>query len=377
MPKEYFGLDSAKELATILRQLKAQKIFLVTGKRAYHSSGASEVLDPILASYEVAIFNDFEENPKIEEVKKGIELFKQSGADVVLAVGGGSPIDMAKLINILAAQGGNPSDYIRGESKITNPDKPIIAIPTTSGTGSEATHFAVVYINGQKYSLHDDHILPDYAIVDPKLTFSLSPEITAATGMDALSQAIESYWSIQSTEESKSYSRESITLAIANLAMAVNEPTNDVRIAMSKAAHLAGKAINIAKTTAPHAISYALTSNFGVPHGHAVGVFLPGLLAYNSEVGDDDISDRRGLGYVRQTMEEIFSLLGAENADGARNKLIDLMKKIGLETRLGHLGLKSTEDIELIVNNVNSERAGNNPRALTSDFIRDLCKQLF
>jgi alcohol dehydrogenase len=377
MQQEYFGLGSIKKIKEILQQLKAQNIFLVTGKNSYKLSGAEAGLADILKDYQVIRFDDFVTNPKLEDVEIGVDMFKRDNFDVVVAIGGGSAIDIAKLINIFAANSQSPADYIKGVAKIELPGKPLVAIPTTSGTGSEATHFAVVYIDKTKYSVADDSLIPSYAIIDPELTFTSSPSLTAATGMDALAQAIEAYWSVKSDDLSKKYAAEAIPLAFNNLAAAVDNPNLENRSAMSKASNLAGKAINISKTTAPHAISYALTSNFGVPHGHAVGVFLPGLLAYNSEVGDDDIFDRRGLGYVRQTMKEIFSFLEAENADGARNKLIDLMKKIGLETRLGHLGLKPDEDVELIVSNVNLERASNNPRALTNSFIRDLCKQLF
>src|SRR5207248_4789041 len=126
-----------------------------------------------------------------------------------------------------------------------------------------------------KYSVCHEFLLPDIAIVDPILTHKMSPRLTAITGMDALSQAIESYWSIHSTEESKGYAREAIRIIVDQLPKAVNEPTNDSRLAMARASHLAGKAINVTRTTAPHALSYALTSRFGVPHGQAVSLTLP------------------------------------------------------------------------------------------------------
>ena len=127
------------------------------------------------------------------------------------AVGGGSVIDTAKMIKIFSANKGNPESYIRGEKEIEKSGPPMVAVPTTSGTGSESTHFAVVYIGKTKYSLaHKEHVLPEYAIVDPKFTYCLPKRITAETGIDALGQAIESYWAVGSTDESKGYAREAI-----------------------------------------------------------------------------------------------------------------------------------------------------------------------
>jgi len=268
--EEYFGIGSIENLPDILTRLNAKKILLVTGKHSYVTSGAKKILDKLLRSFAVTQLNDFTENPKLEEIEKGIREYKDFECDAVIAVGGGSIIDTAKSINILAWQKENPKSIIQGHAKISKKGKKFIAIPTTSGARSEATHFAVVYIDKNKYSLANEFILPDIAIIDPQFTFKLNSLITAASGIDALCQAIESFWCVNSNEESKKYSRESIALIFENLNSAVNSAAEKNRINMSKAANLAGRAINITKTTAPHAISYSMTSYFGVPHGEAV-----------------------------------------------------------------------------------------------------------
>ena len=140
----------------------------------------------------------------------------------------------------------------------------------------------------------------------------MPPTITADTGLDALCQAIESLWSVQSTSESIDYATQSIRLAWKHLEAAVLHPCEEDRRAMSQAAHLAGKAINISKTTAPHAISYTITSKFGVAHGRAVALTLGALLAFNGEISDADCTDDRGAEYVRQTVHTIVNLLGFE-----------------------------------------------------------------
>ena len=243
-------MNSAEQLQDILQKEHPQKIFLVADG-AYEKSGAKGKFAPLFDNYEVVPFLDIRENPTIEQVKNGIEAFLKSQADLVVAIGGGSVIDTAKALNLLAAQDGDPVLYVKKEQEIANSGKPLVAIPTTAGTGAEATHVAVVYIDRIKYSISHAFLLPNYAIVDAALTHSLPPRVTAVTGMDALSQAIEAYWSINATDESKEYSKEAIGLILPNLAIAVGSPTPEAREAMAQGAYLSGKAINIAKEIIP------------------------------------------------------------------------------------------------------------------------------
>jgi alcohol dehydrogenase class IV len=244
------------------------------------------------------------------------------------------------------------------------------AIPTTAGSGSEATHFAVVYVDGTKYSLASQALRPRAAFIDPALTCSMTPAMTATTGMDAFAQAVESYWSVHSTEHSKRLARRAISLALRHLATAVHAPTAAARWGMSKAAHLAGKAIDVTRTTGAHAISYPLTSYFGIPHGHAVGLTLGQWLLYNSEVNEGDVVDPRGAGYVRQTVAELVEMMGCADAADGCARIEQLARTVGLETRLSCLGVSRADVDTLIVPNVNAERAGNNPRALTDTGLR-------
>jgi len=190
--------------------------------------------------------------------------------------------------------------------------------------------------------------------------------------MDALSQAIESYWCIDSTEESKDYARKAIKLIMGNLIDAVDNPTRESREAMAEASFLAGKAINISRTTACHAIAYPITSYFGVPHGHAVALTLAQMLVYNSKVTEKDILDKRGINYVHETLKEIAGLIGADDIQDANKRITSLMEEIGLKTRLSEIGVKTDEDIEIIIKNgFNPQRVNNNPRLLTEETLRN------
>lgn len=374
--EEYYGIGSIKHLSGILSKLNSKKIFLVTGKKSYETSGSKDVLEKLIKGYEVFHFNDFTENPKLEDIEKGIKLYKNSMPDVVIAIGGGSVIDIAKSVNIIAAQNEDTDQLIKGKAKITNEGKPLIAIPTTAGAGSEATHFAVVYIGKEKYSIAHEYILPDKVILDPEFTFNLKPEITATSGIDALCQAVESDWSVNSNEDSKRYSSEAIKLIFENLESAVNNPSADNRSKMLTASNLAGKAINITKTTAPHAISYSLTSYFGVPHGQAVSLTLGEFLEYNYNVTEKDSTVSENAEYIKRSIDELIKLMGCSNVTDAKLKISELMKSIGLKTRLSELNIKTTEDLKIIIDNVNLERLQNNPRALTGENLENILRKI-
>lgn len=354
-----------EDLNKILDGYKPNRIFLVI-KKSYELSGAKKIIDPILEPYEIVRFSDFTPNPKLDEIKKGIEIFKKESPDVMIAVGGGSSIDTAKLINCLSAQPYTPEDYIIRKKKLQNKGKPLIVIPTTAGTGSEATHFATVYVDKTKYSLEHKYVLPNHYILEPKFTMSLPPEITASTGIDALCQCIESYWSVNSTEESKKYAKEGIKLIINNLEKVVKEPDMESREAMMKAANLSGKAINISKTTASHAISYPLTSYFGIPHGQAVGLTIGSMLVFNYNVNEKDCLDGRGVNYVKKTIKEIIELLGYSSGEEAKKEIEYLMKNIGLKNELNEF------DVSVINNNIKLDRLKNNPRKINSNQIKTI-----
>jgi alcohol dehydrogenase class IV len=312
----------------------------------------------------------------MDDIERGLSLFQRASRDLILAVGGGTAIDTAKLIAIVSAQTSSPLDIVLGREKIRTPGLPVMALPTTAGTGSEVTHFAVVYVDDHKHSLAHPTMRPAYAIVDPELTYSMPPEITTATGLDAFSQAVESMWSVHATDKSKTHSREAIRLALKHLPEAVHRPKPLCRHAMSRASHLAGRAIDVTRTTAPHAISYTMTSQFGVPHGLAVALTLGATLVYNSRVTDEDCQSQRGAEHVRRAIDEVGVLLGSRDAESSRQRITKLMESLEAPTRLRDVGIRTPADRELLVNNVNLERLANNPRKLTPEALAQIIESI-
>ena len=367
---------AVETVQSLLDDRAVRSVFIVADRTAYDESGAKMYIESALQGRGHVIFDDFAPNPKYADVIRGVKFWHAHPGDMMIAIGGGSAIDMAKLIGICGTHRGQYRELLTGNIPIRNKAAPLIAIPTTAGTGSEATHFAVVYVEEQKYSVAHANVLPDYAVIDPNLTTNLPPAITAHTGLDALSQAVESLWSVNATAQSRVFASEALTLVLDNLEAAVHRPTLDVRANMCRAAHLSGKAINISKTTAPHAISYTLTSQFDVPHGLAVALTLGAVLIYNNGVTSGDCWHPKGVAQVQKDIRDINRLIGVASSEEARKHIDDLISAIGCPTHLRQVGVDTDTDLETLVQNVNTERLKNNPRALSQFDLRRILKEI-
>lgn len=345
--KYFFGNDALANLQREIHQNSYRRVLLLRGKLSYEVCGAKMAFCEIFSfeQCQVTEWRDFQENPKIEDVERGLQLLQSKGADVIVAVGGGSVIDMAKLIRFHYSYSGDLTgkDFIRTKDLI-----PLMAVPTTAGTGSEATHFAVCYKNKVKYSVEHDDILPDVACVYPQFTYSNSPYLTACTGFDALAQAIESYWNKNATTESERYAIQALEKLWHPLGKLSNGfLTEGDRDSLAEGAYWAGRAINITKTTAPHAFSYAFTTFCSYPHGHAVALTFPFFmdLNCNTNVSKDN----------HYKINKLLDVLGMDR-DTCKNKMQTYIECIGLKYR-GTKGLPLRE----LLDQVNLQRLGNNP----------------
>lgn len=361
-------------LGEVLESLGSRSVLVVARPNSYALSGAKEKIEPFLQDRNVATFSDFRTNPRVEDVERGVALLHELQQEnevppVVIGVGGGSAMDMAKLVAIFAFQAKPATECMAEGLPFSATGCPVVAIPTTSGTGSEVTHFATMYVGTAKHSVAHESIRPTIAIVDSELTMSLPPAITAYTGLDAICQAVESMWAVRSTEASRSNARQAITMALGALEDAVNHSTPESRTAMAHAAYLAGLAIDVSRTTASHAMSYGMTIRWDVPHGHAVALTLGDLLLFNSQVAEDDVNDPRGAQAVRDGINEICEIFGCSSPEEARDFFRSLLVKVGLPNRLSEVGIEAKADKEWLASSVNLERLGNNPRHLKHEQI--------
>jgi len=258
--------------------------------------------------------------------------------DLVIAAGGGNILDTAKSASVLANNPGLAEDYLVTKTKaISLQGIPLVTIPTTSGTGSEVTPWATVWDtkNQKKYSLASPLMFSKLAFVDPKLTFNLPPEITASTGMDALTQAIEAYWSKNHNPVSDALALEAIRLIFACLEKAVKKPEKKIREMMSQGSLFSGLAFSNTKTTICHSVSYPITIRWAIPHGQAVAISLPQMILYS-------------LPALGKRQEPLLMAFGVKNEKEAAVKVSLLMEKIGLSTHFSELGIKS-KDLDIIV----------------------------
>jgi len=375
--REFFGFNAIFKLKDLCDEYKPKHIFLVTGQKSFFLSGAEKKIRSILEKIAFTRFDSFSVNLNISEVRQGIVLFKKVNPDLVIAIGGGSAIDMAKIVNVLSAHGGEPEEYIIGSKKLEKSGKTLIAIPITAGTGSDATYFATIYIDKTKYSLGDRYLtMPTVSIVDPSLTESMPKYLTASTGLDALCQGVESMWSINSTDESRKYAKESVSIAFKNIEKAVNNPSKDARLNMAKAAHLSGKAINISKTTACHSISYPITSYFGVSHGHSVALTIPSFIEFNGRVSEKDCNDSRGAHFVKKQMHEIIRLMDCKDDQDAKNRFQKMMMELGVKTKFSELKINKKGVALIIEKGFTPERMNNNPRKVTREDLKVILEEL-
>lgn len=348
-------------LPGILQEVGCQKLFLVIDS-SYQFLNIKDVIEAL--SVEKVKYSDFTPNPLYGQVCKGIDLFKENRCDAILAVGGGSAIDVAKCIKLaVLAEKGNAAiipPLVSHWVPIDGAKIPFIAIPTTAGTGSESTHNAVMYYEGAKQTVTNDGVLPDYAILEPSVLKTLPLYQKKCTMMDALCQGIESWWSVNSSEESCEYSRKTIELIMANWRKYIFENEDDAAAQIMLAANYGGRAINITATTAAHAFSYKITSMYKLPHGHAVAVGLPVIWKYM--IGNfDHCIDFRGMDYLEGIFKDISAAMGCDNPMEAIELFEKMMKEMGLANPVAG---NREEELKMLSTSVNPVRLKNNPIAI-------------
>lgn len=342
-----------------LQHLGCSRFLLVCGKTFQQGILFSHLKDIGIPFSE---FDNFKPNPLYEDVCRGLDVFREQRCDVVVAIGGGSAMDVAKCIKLYSPMESG-RDYL--SQTPSDSEIPLIAIPTTAGTGSESTQYAVIYKDGVKQSVHHRSILPDIAILDSTLLTSLPLYQKKCTLLDALCQAIESLWSVNATERSQLIAQQSIKEIINHYRDYLQNDSNAARQIM-RAANQAGQAIAITQTTAPHAMSYKLTSIYGIPHGHAVALCLPEVWDYmNSHSPVDENLNLR--------FKTIADSLGCENIESGIKRFRDLLLELDIKAPL----LGNETNLDILTASVNTTRLKNNPIPLSYSTLYQLYKQLF
>jgi alcohol dehydrogenase len=279
-----FGAGTLNHLGEIAASLGGQRVLLVSDAGIVAAGHVERAVRSLYqAKVMVRVFDSVEENPTTVHVDRGLRAAQSFKPDMIVGLGGGSSMDCAKGVNFLLSNGGTMQNYW-GINKATAPMLPMIAIPTTAGTGSEAQSFALITdpATHQKMACGDSKALPRVAILDPELTATQPPRVAAATGIDAVAHAVETCATTKRTEVSRRFSRAAWQLLESSFEQSMRDPTNiGAREQMQVGAHLAGAAIENSMLGAAHALANALTAQFGIVHGVAVGLMLPHVIRFN------------------------------------------------------------------------------------------------
>jgi len=340
-------LNGYQHIAKALQEVASKRYMLVCD--------ASFPFLPIKDEFHpVVVFNEFTSNPLYEQVCKGVSLFNENQCDAIVAVGGGSTIDVGKCIKLYCKM--NPKEnFLQQEYKDSK--VPLIAIPTTAGTGSESTRYAVIYFEGKKQSVTHESIIPNYAILEPTLLKTLPLYQKKCTMLDAMCQCIESLWSVNSTEESMLYAKMGLQMIIDHWHGYIEDNNEEDAYDIMMAANYGGRAINISQTTAPHAMSYKLTSMYGLPHGHAVALCLPEVWMYMLEHPEKCI-DPRGQEHLDFIFEWLGQIMQCDSAYKGLMMFRAVMFSLGMQKPQSK---NREQELEVLTHSVNPIRLKNNP----------------
>lgn len=340
---------------------KFARVLLITGQRSFNWFDEKKLVERISGTAEIFRWSHARPNPEFSNLIHGLQVVSMFNPEVVLGIGGGSVLDTAKLLAALHGKKSSELDNVTSATvELSARNTRLVLVPTTAGSGAEATHFSVLYRDGRKYSIVGGGLLPDCVFLDPHLVVSGEPEQLAASGLDALCQCIESIWAKSATAESQQRAVEGLRAISHSLESFVQGDTSKAKD-IQWGSHLSGHAINVTKTTAPHALSYFLTSNFGVPHGIAVASTIGYFIDNHTQVSrlssssHDDLSEsiriirdslhlnrysqateyfqslffRLGLGEPRSYWPETSALkaewIGSADADRLRNHPLPLV----------------------------------------------------
>lgn len=380
MPKKtYFGVGAVKKVRETVKDFSAFNVFIVTDRGVINAGLVAPLIEDLSSTRtKTSIFDETEPEPTVESIGKALEALEKAGdVDLLVAVGGGSVMDTAKCVNIVAINGGSILDY---EDGIENPRPirkllPFIAIPTTAGTGSEASMWAVFIDTKRKLKTGawDPKLIADVAILDPSMTRTMPPSLTAATGIDALTHAIEAYVSIYANPVTDAFSVQAIKLIAENLRTAVKDGENmEARTNMILASFMAGSAFSNSSLGIVHTMAEAMGGFYRIPHGITNALMLPHVMEFNLTANVEKFAK------IAEFMEENVKNLDVNQASKKSVSAVkNLSKDIGLPQTLKEVGVKR-EDIPALVEIAYKwANESGNPREVSEEQLRELYKKAY
>ena len=350
-------VNSAEDIKKFINDKSFKKIFVLCGKKSFVTSGAENLFKKLIIDKEIKLFYKKSELPILEELIQIINDIKNFKPDLILAVGGGAVIDYAKIANVVDVREDLADLIVNYSYPFKKKYTKLTVIPTTAGSGAEVTSNAVIYVDGIKHSFESELLIPDNFFLIPEFLISAPNKIKASAGFDAIAQALESLVSKKSNDQSVEYASKSLRVSVNSFISFVNNPNMKNATEMSIAANLAGKAISISKTTAPHAASYPFTSLFDISHGHAVSLFFERFFKFNY----DNLDKSETSFDLKKRFDLIFNLFDVQNINDFNSKISLIKNQAKLEDNLIKLDINIQQSSENIFKGINLLRLGNNP----------------
>lgn len=363
----YFGRRVIEKLPGIVKKKKSKNILFVIGNSSLENKAIQKILQKVQQLSKITIYPHVIKKSDYKTIDTLTNFCRKYRFDCIIAIGGGAILDTAKCAAILASHQGLVKEFVETKTKKLGKRKiSFFAFPTTSGTGSEVTPWATVWAdNKKKYSLTSPEMFADVAFVDPQLTDSLPSLVTAESGIDALCQAIESYWNVNHNPTSDKYALEAIKIIIDSLKATVTHPTQKSRDEMAYGSLLGGLAFSNTQTTICHAVSYPMTSHYGVPHGQATSITLPLFINYTLPI----------LPKLRQ--QKLLHAMEVYTVQNGAKKIKQLMEDIGLKTHFSELGIPKKGIKQIVAEGFHPDRAKNAPRIPTSKELEEMLLTIY
>lgn len=372
-----FGNDTLQKIPEIIKTSGIKKILAITDRGLVENNLIGR-LTQHLEQFEYAVYDNVDETPSLQTIHQCSEFAREGQFDLVIGFGGGSPMDAAKAVSILLTNEGDIEDFL-GRDTVRKPGAPMILVPTTAGTGSEVTIYSVLADKAEGRNIltgiADRHLLPDWAIVDPTLTAAMPPFLTANTGIDAFSHAVESYLNVKSNFQTEPLALKSIELVTHYLEKAIADGNDsEARYHMSAGSVLAGMSLSQTGGGLVHALAETIQIPYNLQHGSAISAILPHVMSYNLVERPDkyaNVSRAMGVGSSELSATEL--------ADKSVEKISKVIENIGLPTQLSALGIPEN-DLEEIAKSVSIIAPGLlkvNPRPTTESDLLDLLRKAY
>jgi alcohol dehydrogenase class IV len=374
-PEIVYGEDSISLSGRHANNFGASKVFIVTDP-GVRKAGWTLSVEKSLKSYKIpyVVFDDVTANPKDHEIMNGVDFCRKEGCDLIIAVGGGSPMDCAKGIGVIMGNPGNILEY-EGVDMIPNPGPPLIFIPTTAGSSADVSQFAIITDVDRKIKIAiiSKMVIPDIALIDPQTTMTMPPELTAATGMDALCHAFEAFVSNASSPLTDMAALTSVEIISDNLLKAYTEPKNIIyRERMMTASLMAGLAFSNASLGLVHSMAHSLGGAMGLPHGECNALLLEKVVQFNYSAATKKYDQ---LAKAMQLNVDDYD--ASERGAALSNHVANLRKKLDINQKLVDLGVKHSDIPKLSQFAYMDPCLATNPQEANTDDIETIYLQIY